>query len=73
MKRRIFLTLAAAATAVLFNAPVAQAADPVKIGFLVKQPEEVAMTAVFLASDEAPFINASCITVDGGRSALYHD
>jgi NAD(P)-dependent dehydrogenase (short-subunit alcohol dehydrogenase family) len=36
-------------------------------------PEEVAMTAVFLASDEAPFINASCITVDGGRSALYHD
>jgi NAD(P)-dependent dehydrogenase (short-subunit alcohol dehydrogenase family) len=36
-------------------------------------PAEVAMTAVFLASDEAPFINASCITVDGGRSALYHD
>src|ERR1700744_285896 len=40
MKRRIFLTLAAAAAGVLFNAPVAQAADPVKIGFLVKQPEE---------------------------------
>ena len=39
----------------------------------IGQPEEVAMTAVFLASDEAPFINASCITVDGGRSALYHD
>ena len=37
------------------------------------RPEEVAMTAVFLASDEAPFINASCITVDGGRSAVYHD
>jgi NAD(P)-dependent dehydrogenase (short-subunit alcohol dehydrogenase family) len=37
------------------------------------RPDEVAMTAVFLASDEAPFINASCITVDGGRSALYHD
>ena len=35
--------------------------------------EEVAMTAVFLASDEAPFINATCITVDGGRSAVYHD
>ncbi len=31
------------------------------------------MTAVFLASDEAPFINATCITVDGGRSAVYHD
>ncbi len=39
----------------------------------IGQPQEVAMTAVFLASDEAPFINASCIIVDGGRSALYHD
>lgn len=39
----------------------------------IGQPDEVAMTAVFLASDEAPFINASCITIDGGRSALYHD
>lgn len=37
------------------------------------RPDEVAMTAVFLASDEAPFINASCITIDGGRSAIYHD
>jgi NAD(P)-dependent dehydrogenase (short-subunit alcohol dehydrogenase family) len=33
----------------------------------------VAMTALFLASDEAPFINAACIVVDGGRSVLYHD
>ncbi|MCA8407417.1 SDR family oxidoreductase [Burkholderia cenocepacia] len=39
----------------------------------IGKPEEVAMTAVFLASDEAPFINAACITVDGGRAALYHD
>ncbi|WP_027800106.1 SDR family oxidoreductase [Paraburkholderia dilworthii] len=39
----------------------------------IGRPEEVAMTAVFLASDEAPFINATCITVDGGRSVLYHD
>ncbi|MDT8841884.1 SDR family oxidoreductase [Paraburkholderia fungorum] len=39
----------------------------------IGRPEEVAMTAVFLASDEAPFINATCVTVDGGRSALYHD
>ena len=39
----------------------------------IGQPLEVAMTAVFLASDEAPFINASCITIDGGRSVLYHD
>ncbi len=31
------------------------------------------MTAPFLASDEAPFINAACIPVDGGRSVLTHD
>jgi L-arabinose transport system substrate-binding protein len=43
MKRRLFLTLIAATTAAsatLIAAPVAQAADNVKIGFLVKQPEE---------------------------------
>lgn len=39
----------------------------------IGQPVEVAMTALFLATDEAPFINASCITIDGGRSVLYHD
>ncbi|HEX4768181.1 MAG TPA: SDR family oxidoreductase [Lichenihabitans sp.] len=42
---------------------------PKRIG----RPEEVAMTALFLASDEAPFINAACIVIDGGRSVLYHD
>lgn len=39
----------------------------------IGRPEEVAMTAVFLASDEAPFINAETIIIDGGRSALFHD
>ena len=39
----------------------------------IGRPEEVAMTAVFLASDEAPFINAETIVIDGGRSAVYHD
>lgn len=39
----------------------------------IGQPEEVAMTAVFLASEEAPFINSETITIDGGRSALFHD
>lgn len=39
----------------------------------IGRPEEVAMTAVFLASDEAPFINAETIVIDGGRSALYHE
>ena len=42
---------------------------PKRIG----RPEEVAMTAVFLASDEAPFINAASIAIDGGRSVLYHE
>ena len=42
---------------------------PKRIG----KPEEVAMTALFLASDEASFINAACIVIDGGRSVLYHD
>ena len=42
---------------------------PKRIG----RPDEVAMTAVFLASDEAPFINAAAIVIDGGRSVLYHD
>jgi NAD(P)-dependent dehydrogenase (short-subunit alcohol dehydrogenase family) len=39
----------------------------------VGRPEEIGWTAVFLASDEAPFLNASCITVDGGRSVVFHD
>lgn len=42
---------------------------PKRIG----KPAEVAMTAVFLASDEAPFINATSIAIDGGRSVLYHE
>jgi NAD(P)-dependent dehydrogenase (short-subunit alcohol dehydrogenase family) len=42
---------------------------PKRIG----RPEEVAHTALFLASDEAPFINAETVVIDGGRSALYHD
>ncbi len=36
-------------------------------------PEEVAYTALFLASDEARFINATDILIDGGRSQVYHD
>ena len=39
----------------------------------IGQPEEVAHTALFLASDEARFINAADIVIDGGRSVLYHD
>lgn len=39
----------------------------------IGMPEEVAYTALFLASDEARFINATDITIDGGRSQVYHD
>ena len=42
---------------------------PKRIG----RPDEVGMTAVFLASDEATFINASTLVIDGGRSVVYHD
>ncbi len=36
-------------------------------------PSEVAYTALFLASDEARFINAADIAIDGGRLQLYHE
>lgn len=36
-------------------------------------PREVAYTALFLASDEARFINAADILIDGGRTQLYHE
>lgn len=39
----------------------------------VGEPIEVAYTALFLASDEARFINATDILIDGGRSQLYHE
>lgn len=39
----------------------------------IGEPGEVAYTALFLASDEARFINASDILIDGGRSQVYHD
>jgi NAD(P)-dependent dehydrogenase (short-subunit alcohol dehydrogenase family) len=35
-------------------------------------PEEVAHTALFLASDESRFINAADILVDGGRTQVYY-
>ncbi len=39
----------------------------------IGRPEEVAYTALFLASDEARFINATDILIDGGRTQLYHE
>ncbi len=36
----------------------------------IGRPEEIARVAVFLASDEASFVNGSIFAVDGGRSAV---
>ncbi len=33
----------------------------------LNQPEDLARTAVFLASDEAAMITGTCVEVDGGR------
>jgi len=39
----------------------------------IGRPEEVAWAAVFLASDEARFMTAECLVIDGGRSTLFHE
>lgn len=39
----------------------------------IGEPSEVAYAALFLASDEARFINATDLLIDGGRSQIYHD
>jgi len=36
-------------------------------------PQDVANAPLFLASDEARFVNAADLLVDGGRSQVYHD
>lgn len=41
-------------------------------GGRIAQPAEIAAAAVFMISDECPFINAACLTIDGGLSALQH-
>jgi 3-oxoacyl-[acyl-carrier protein] reductase len=33
----------------------------------LNQPEDIARTAVFLASDDAAMITGACVEVDGGR------
>ncbi len=38
----------------------------------IGRPDEIAWAAVFLASDEARFMTAECLVIDGGRSTLFH-
>jgi len=41
-------------------------------GGRIAAPEEIAKAALFMVSDECPFMNATCLTVDGGMSVLHH-
>ena len=38
----------------------------------IADPEEIANAAVFMVSDECPFMTATCLTIDGGLSARQH-
>lgn len=38
----------------------------------IAAPEEIARAALFMISDECPFMNATCLTVDGGMTVLHH-
>ncbi|ERP96410.1 short-chain dehydrogenase [Labrenzia sp. C1B10] len=41
-------------------------------GGRIASPEEIAKAAVFMISDECPFMNATCLTIDGGLSVQQH-
>lgn len=57
-----------------FPDPAAAEAETMALhpGGRIAKPEEIAMAAVFMISDECPFMNATCLTVDGGLSVQQH-
>ncbi|WP_137130058.1 SDR family oxidoreductase [Rhizobium sp. FY34] len=57
-----------------FPDPAAAKAETMKLhpGGRIATPEEVALAAVFMISDECPFMNATCLTIDGGLSVQQH-
>ncbi|KAA1179862.1 SDR family oxidoreductase [Rhizobium tropici] len=57
-----------------FPDPEAAKAETMKLhpGGRIAAPREIALAAVFMISDECPFMNATCLTVDGGLSVLQH-
>lgn len=57
-----------------FHDPEAARAQTMALhpGGRIATPEEIAMAAVFMISDETPFMTAACLVVDGGLSTLQH-
>ncbi len=57
-----------------FPDPAAAEADTMKLhpGRRIAEPGEIAKAALFMISDECTFMNATCLTVDGGVSVLHH-
>jgi NAD(P)-dependent dehydrogenase (short-subunit alcohol dehydrogenase family) len=57
-----------------FPDPGAAKAETMKLhpGGRIATPEEIALAAIFMISDECPFMNATCLTVDGGLSVQQH-
>ncbi len=51
-----------------FPDPEKASADTMKLhpGGRIATPQEIAMAAVFMISDECSFMNATCLTIDGG-------
>jgi NAD(P)-dependent dehydrogenase (short-subunit alcohol dehydrogenase family) len=57
-----------------FPNPEAAKAETLRLhpGGRIATPEEIALAAVFMISDECPFMNAACLVVDGGLSVRQH-
>ena len=57
-----------------FPDPARARADTLALhpGGRIAQPDEIANAAVFMISDETPFMNGACLVVDGGLSILQH-
>lgn len=57
-----------------FPDPAAAEAETLSLhpGRRIAAPSEIALAALFMISDECPFMTATCLTVDGGLSVLHH-
>jgi len=57
-----------------FADPEKAKAETMKLhpGGRIATPKEIAMAAVFMISDECTFMNATCLTIDGGLSVMQH-